>query len=418
MGLHTAVKLWILLGILWPIGALGSFSNYSSVLLGDKASGMGGAFVAMTGDPSSMSFYNPATLAQSAQSTFSATANLYNKYDTSFSDSGDLSDSTLKLNRGGFQAFPAAAGSAISFGTFAIGISIITPDFNIYAGDITAENSPNATTFLSLKDQSLWVGGSLAINFTEKFSWGLTAYYTSRSLSRATTEQVDLGSDTLFSYQNKSLSTNSIIYTMGAYYKLTDKIRLGTSYRFPSILLSGEGTFYNSVLDTRSSNMATETQLEQVATEFHVPPKLSIGAAYVLKKYLSISVQADLYGGVSYMDLVNETAGTRIQHEPTANYSIGLEYHISNWLALRSGVFTNFSSHPEIVDSGIMQSDRVDMLGFSANLGFHAENTSLTLGGYFTGGQGKSTQSVGQSVVILPKNEFIYAFLVSSSYYF
>ncbi len=414
MGVLTAFICWI-----FTASSLrADFGNFNSVLLGERASGMGGAFVAMTGDPASTSFYNPASLSLAPGSSFSASANLYNKYDTSFTNTGNLSDSAVKMNRGSFQAIPAAAGTSLSYGTFAVGISVITPDYNIFNGDVSLDGDTNQTTFINLKDQSLWVGGNLAINFTEKLSLGITAYYTSRDYSRSITEQNVVGNNTVFSYETKTFTSNNVLYVLGGMYRLTERIRFGSSIRFPSIQLSGDGSYYRSQLDTSQSNKANILTKPNITAQTIIPPKFSLGAAYEIPKVFALSAQLDSYGAVYYQDMDDSAAGEAIRHDQVINYSLGGEYYLRNWLALRGGVFTNLSSHPDITDNGEMQNDHIDMLGFSANVGFFTGNTSITFGGYFTGGKGNSTVRLGQRVRVLPKTQYIYAMLISSSYYF
>ncbi len=424
MRLWKSLKLnpWFWSGLfffaLFNQGAWCDSGNYNSVLLGERAAGMGGAFTAMTGDPAACSYYNPATLALMEGTSFSASANLYNKYDTSFSNAGNLSDSTLKLNRGSFQGIPSSAGSANAFGTFAVGISIITPDYDIFNGDISLNSDPNATSFVNYKDQSLWVGGNLAINFTPDLSAGITVYYTSRDFQRATADQTVVGSTTKFTYEEKVFTSNNVVYILGSYYRISPRFALGLSMRLPSIQLSGDGSYFHSVLDTSVSGKTTITSQKNIASLTHIPMKLAAGIAYEVPKVIAIAFDVTGYGADSYRDLADPNAGDQISFRQVINYSLGAEYYLRNWLALRSGVFTNFSSHEEITDVPQRQGDHIDMLGFSANVGFFTGKTSISLGGYFTGGRGESTQEVGQKIVVTPKVQYIYSFLVASSYHF
>ena len=64
--------------------SIADFGNYNTFILGDRASGMGGASVAVPGDSSSASFYNPALISQVRGNNFSGSASIYNKYDTAY----------------------------------------------------------------------------------------------------------------------------------------------------------------------------------------------------------------------------------------------------------------------------------------------------------------------------------------------
>lgn len=394
------------------------FGNYNLILIGSQAAGMGGAYTALSGDPSACSFYNPATLSRMEGASFAATANLYNKYDTSFSNTTNVSDSTLKLNRGSFQAIPAAAGSAISFGHFALGMSILTPDYDIYSGDLSLASNPNATSFLNYKDQSLWVGGNLAINFTDDFSAGMTVYYTSRDFQRSVSDQTTTGSNTKFTYENKAYTSNNVVYVLGAYYKLNSHWSLGLSWRAPSIQLSGDGSFYRSILDTSVSALTQITALRNITSLTHIPQKAAAGVSYEIPKKFTLAFDVAYYGTDGFRDFVDPIAGEQISYRSIVNGAIGMETYLRSWMALRTGIFSNFSSHPEISDNGVRQGDHIDMLGFSANLAIFAGKTSFTFGGYFTGGSGQSTEQLGQQIVVAPKAQYIYSLLVSSAYSF
>jgi hypothetical protein len=100
------------------------------------------------------------------------------------------------------------------------------------------------------------------------------------------------------------------------------------------------------------------------------------------------------------------------------NYAIGGEFYFRDWISLRTGAFTNLSSHPDIVDNGTMQPDHIDMLGFSANLGIYSGSTTFCFGGFFTGGRGQSVQNIDQTKVVTTKVQYTYTMLVSSSFQF
>jgi len=63
-GIYFSIVIGSVLGILLTAPDVqGAFSNYNSILIGDQAAGMGGAYTAMSSDASAVSFYNPAGLA-------------------------------------------------------------------------------------------------------------------------------------------------------------------------------------------------------------------------------------------------------------------------------------------------------------------------------------------------------------------
>jgi hypothetical protein len=59
------------------------------------------------------------------------------------------------------------------------------------------------------------------------------------------------------------------------------------------------------------------------------------------------------------------------------------------------------------------------MLGFSTNFAIHTSpTTTVTLGGYYTGGRGHSVEQFGQNLSSIDKQQSIFSFLVGTSYWF
>ena len=230
-----------------------AYSNYNSILIGERAAGMGGAFTALSDDASACSFYNPAAIARMEGASLSATANVYAKFDTSFGDQSELSSAPLRLNQGSIVPIPASSGSVYTFRNFAAGISIIFPDTELYAGEI--RSTSDSTSTLNLRDQSLWVGGSLALNLTDQDAIGLSIYYTSRTFTRTLIDRIDPGTgDPNVTTEESFFSNNSLIYILGYWRELNPNWSLGASVRVPSVEINGRGTFFRStVLQTHTS---------------------------------------------------------------------------------------------------------------------------------------------------------------------
>lgn len=395
--------------------AFAGYSNYNSILIGNRSAGMGGAFTAMTGDPAAASFYNPANLALMESNTLSASVTLFNKYDTSFGKENEFDQAPLRVNRGAIVPIPSSGGTVYSFGNFAFGISIVLPDLDQFTGEV--RSSQSTSSYLNLKDSSLWVGGSFAINWDKRNSLGLTMYYTSRNYSRSITDRTENAGATTITNEDKTFTQNSLIYILGWTHQLTKKWRIGFSYRPTSLPISGEGTLFRSTLSTGGTN--TDESFDVNANTL-IPERLALGVAYLTSSKGSLSLDLHYYGKAEYRDLKDEAAGDFIKHEPILNASLGGEYEIQTWLSLRAGVFTNLSSHAQIDDNPLSrQPDHIDMWGFSTTLAIHTtKQSSLSLGGYYSGGKGWSVQQVNQNLEKIQKTNQIFSFLVGTSYQF
>jgi len=126
-----------------PVSA--AFSNYNSILIGDQAAGMGGAYTAMTDDASALAYYNPAGLAYLQGHSFSAAVGIYKKFDTSFGTEEDFTKAPLRINQGFFRAIPSSTGSVLRRENYTFALSIVVPDFDNYKGDLGTMNEKTTT---------------------------------------------------------------------------------------------------------------------------------------------------------------------------------------------------------------------------------------------------------------------------------
>lgn len=394
-----------------------AFSNYNSILIGEQASGMGGAYTALFGDPSAVSFYNPSVLARMSGRSLNATINLYNKYDTQYGNTS-LSEAPLRVNRGSIVPVPSSSGVAYNFGNFAVGLSIVLPDFEVYNAPLQTTSTTNS--YLGLRDESLWVGGSLALNLTPQDSIGLTMYYTSRTFNRTITDRSETGGITTMTNEEKVFTHNDLLYILGYFRQISPNWSFGVSYRLPSMPISSQGTFYRSEINT-STGAQTPTSESDLIANTKVPTRVALGVAYRESRKRTFSFDLHYYGGVDYTDIENSTLGSDLTKQRNIlNASFGAEYYYFSWMAIRAGLFTNFSANEEIPEQPTKrQGDYMDMWGFSANVAlFTSEQTAFSLGGYYTGGKGYSVQQINQELERLPKSQQIFSFLVGTSYYF
>lgn len=395
------------------------FSNFNTILVGEMAAGMAGAFTSLTGDPSACAYYNPATLARMEGASLSASANLYNNINVQFGDTNNFIAATAQMNQGGFQSIPAASGSISAFGVFAFGLSIVMPDYDFYSG--STQNTSTIHTYKTLNDSSLWIGGTLSLNLSETQSLGMTQYYTSRTFNEAIADNLQKpGNFTQLTSLQKNFSTNSIVTILGYYWAPTTNWAFGMDYRPPSVPVAGAGNIITTTLDTQTSTTATQNSELNVHSETRIPSKISFGASYREPKKRTFSFDVSYYFPESFLDMQsNSPAAERVDSEATWNFAIGTEFFLRHWLRLRTGIFTNKSASAPITNSTIKHTDHIDMYGISANFAiFTSDKVSVTVGGYYTGGSGNSVEFVGGQLMTVPKSNRIYSLLVASSYFF
>ncbi len=409
---------------LWLSGhfSLAAFSNYNSLLVGDKTAGMGGAGVAQHGDISSMAFYNPATLAQMEGSAFSAAVGVYKKFDTVYGQDEDFTKAPLRVNQGFFRSLPASTGNILQWGKYQVGFSIVVPDYDSFKGDI--RNSLTNTSTLSYVDESLWVGAALAREFSSRSSWGFGFYYTARNYQRTVSDRTDepgVGANVFT--QERTITQNAILAQAGYYLRWSPNWSFGAVLRLPAYKVSSRGSIFESNTQfTATPPGYTSTQINQpdLTGSVVIPGKLGWGLTYYSDENLEISFEMDHYQGIRYFDFEEPSLASMIEHKPTTNVQLGMQYAFYDGFKVRLGAFTNFSSHhdPQLSDTRLQQ-DKVDMVGFSANAEFiTGSKISYTFGGYYTGGRGRSAQRVDQKQEVLVKHQHVFTMLVGTSFFF
>jgi long-subunit fatty acid transport protein len=413
------IRRLILITSLSPFSVEAAFFNFNSNLIGEQAAGMGGAYTAMSGDSSSSGFYNPASLVKLTGTDISASATLFNKYDTTYGEGLDVVDAGERVNRGFFRTIPSAIGNVYRFRKWAFGFSIVVPDYDFFAGNIA--DGPKEQSFLSYTDESLWSGivGSYKASPSESF--GISIYYTARSLNRSTLDRAVLSpTREIITTEEKSLTHNGIIAVLGYLWDINEKWAFGLSARSPVLTIDGQGSFYQSVTDT--DNLPSQViQLRNIKSQTYIPPRYSMGWVYRPNTRLTLALDTHFYTGFGYQDMEFESASDQIEHHNTWNASLGAEYKLKwpkvNW---RMGLFTNNAS---IREPGFTPTNRtgdhLDMLGFSSNINFLvSDHSSYTVGGFYTGGNGVSVQRAGNQLRRMDKAHHIFSLLISTSYKF
>lgn len=422
MTVFLKIYLFFLSGFFLCQNSWAAFSNTNSILIGDQAAGMGGAATALVGDVASAAFYNPATLGALKGGSFSANVGIYKKFDTNYGYNQELTQAPLKVNQGFFRSLPASAGSVIDYKENKIGLSIVVPDYDTYKGDL-AKTASNTST-LTYTDESLWVGLSIGRRWTEASYVGLTSYYTARSYVRTINDRsYPTATQAILYNQEKNITENGILFILGYLHEFSPRWKLGVSLRPPPIKVAGQANISESLVTMDQSVPSltrNEPKLPTFGAPVKIPSKLGLGLSFSPNLHWLLSWDIHLYEGLSFSDIDSSEYSNRVNYRSIINTSLGVQWSLRENFKLRSGVFTNFSAHSN-PDEKIprLQEDRVDMLGFSANAVFIAENkVAYTFGGYYTGGRGRSIQRINQEYQVVPKDVHVFTMLVGTHFYF
>ncbi len=373
--------------------------HYSNLLIGDRASGMGGAYTAISDDATGL-FYNPAAIAYASGQNFSASVNTFNyqtkKYEKAIAGQAfERQSSALLAN---------FFGIIKPVGKYRFGFSYAVPDSISEDQDQTFYNvSTNVSRYtinLNNKDNTVNLGPSFAAELIDDLAVGITLYAHKRDIQLINNQFVETTGGTYewtnYYYELDELGMRPVI---GLAWSPLDKLSLGLSLSqtvlFKSSAVS-QLTCSDSTLDGCDNNPATlldpllVPKLTSSAVQRKYPARVAVGAAYFASSSLLLS------GDLTYHTAVADPVfGDKIA---VVNVALGTEYYFTKKWAVRAGLFTNMANTP-IIKAGVTQiEEHINLYGGSMSITNFSGDTSVTLGGSMSYGIGKSQIVGGTSV--------------------
>jgi long-subunit fatty acid transport protein len=401
----------VLLFLLCSISFADEF-HYNNFLIGDRASGMGGAYTAIADDPSGL-YYNPAGVVYATGKNLSASVNAYynksKKYDSVIGGEGWERNSSSLL--------PNFFGITQPLGSFTFGFSYAVPDSmlenqsQVLNGSFATTLGSPATRYIinfNNEDTTYNFGPSLAYEVNSKFSVGGTLYLYHRSNQTILNQNILLQDGrTEWSNQYINIVERGYRPILGVIWSPADKWTVGVS--LAKTFVYSESA--NSQVTFKAANAVPPndvvTSFSSVDARRRFPLEIRTGVAYFASS--SLIVSAD---GSYYTKVTDPNFGDRIS---VLNGAIGTEYYIDKNWAVRGGLFSNLANTPALQSDHVNQDEKVNIYGVSASVSSFNRNTSITLGTNYTTGKGQA-QILGNSTDIQNVTETGWMLFLSSSY--
>lgn len=377
--------------------------HYTNILIGDRASGMGGAYSAVSDDPSGL-YYNPAGIAYARSSNLSASVNAFNITSTTYKSAlGGTRDWT----RSASSLLPNFFGIVQPLGKGVVGFSYAVPDNIVEDQDQTFSGFPanlNQTTVSSYtinfnqNDTTYKFGPSYAVAINDDFSIGLTLYYHYRDLQRILNQYVVLenaeGGGYEWSNSYLESSEQGLQPMLGLMWSAGERLALGLTVS-KNYLLSSETTRqitshsdfvfrdannvvipFNAIIPpTTSSHQDTRT----------LPLQVRLGAAWFHSDRLLLA--ADVLHSTAHEYTLG---GATVKREAVTDVAVGAEYYLTNTWALRGGAYTSRANTPKIEGIAFNQEEHVDIFGVTGSISRYTRNSSLTFGVGYSAGDGRA----------------------------
>jgi long-subunit fatty acid transport protein len=396
------------MGAFSATAALADDFHYTNILVGDRASGMGGAYTAVSDDATGLA-YNPAGIAYTAGRNLSASVNGYNYSKKTYRDviggNGWIRKSSAVL--------PNYFGIIMPLGDYKVGFSYALPDSTTTDQEQTFHNlqlssalqpfNPGVTItsyLINFNDENNTynIGPSIASELTDKISAGLTLYYYERKTLRILNQIIKTsngGSEQTTDYFH---STEwGVRPILGFMWSPKDNISIGLAYSQVFIMQS-DTSFHSSdtrvnIADENNPTGALVRDLPDGPSTTNakrtMPKQFSLGVAWFPSP--SFLLSADF----KYNTAKDPGAIVMFKNNPepladVTNIALGAEYYLTKYWAARTGFYTDFSNTPKIVEGGVNQAEHIDIYGLTASLSHFTRNTSVTLGGGLTYGKGQA----------------------------
>nr|WP_301288440.1 outer membrane protein transport protein [Natronospira proteinivora] len=368
--------------------------HYRDILIGTRASAMGGAYTAISDDPSGL-YHNPAGIVHASELNLSGSVNAWHRTRVTYEDVlGDGRD----WNRESGTLIPNFFGITQPVGPGVLGFSYVVTDSIQEDQDQTFLDVENRERFtINLNDnQSVYkLGPSYAWQVNDQLSVGVSLYFHFREQEEINNQLIvlDAGSgpgagdsDIEWRYVQTQNDEWGIKPVIGIMWEPDDRLALGASIRQANVASAENYLFFtchgSSISD---SALCPEGDIDYVELSDDIrrdhPVEIRLGAAWFHSPRFLLS--ADISYHTAHTDVVRGVDGRDV--EGTWNIALGSEYYLNNQWAVRSGVFTNRAN----TSSDVVAHDHVNLYGISASLARFTRNSSLDLGFSYSRGRGE-----------------------------
>ena len=408
----------VLISLLGANSVFADENHYNNILIGDRASGLGGAYTAISDDAAGL-FYNPAGIVFTKDLQLSASANAIHSSSTIYKNVLGGSD----WERSSSTIVPNFFGISKKLGNGYFGFSYAVTNFDVENQDSEITTIPTVPLYIiniNNLDKETKFGPSYATEINDQWNFGVTLYLTNREKELINNQWIRLA-DNSFEWSNLYFesSEQGIEPVIGLMWTPTESVSFGLSVR-QNIIVSSDSRIQLSCSSDVNNPAAQSAQCIPVGNspldptistssqKRDLPLSVRLGFAYFPTSQLLFSTD------LSYFEAVDNS---NFSTEQVINIAIGTEYYFNAEWALRGGIYTNNANSPEIIPGQLNQIDHVDLIGFSLSLSRFSKKSSITLGYSASSGDGKA-QVIAGSPQIQDVELSVETIFLSTSYSF
>lgn len=387
-----------LAGLLVSGAATADQYHYNNMLIGDRASGMGGAYTAVSDDPSGL-YYNPAGIVYTTGSNISGSMNAFHTTNITYHN---VLDGRLDWSRESSALLPNFFGVYQPFWKGKVGFSYAVLDSIQEDQDQTFTNfvnNPNVDSYTinsNNQDITYNIGPSFAMQISDDLSLGVTLYGHMHTRQRIF-NQLIFGTygagipDETWSNEYDELNEFGLRPILGLMWSPRDDLSVGLNINKTVIARSNRKIQQNfkcaanpvlaaqphpDCLPANIDNVIQFTSNDDTLAEF--PMQTRLGIAYFASPSLLLS------GDVVY------NGSTGDGKETTINLALGGEFYLTSRWALRAGIYTDNANTPNLKAGEMNQAEHVDLRGGSLSVSHFSRSSALSVGVAYATGSGEA----------------------------
>ena len=373
--------------------------RYQDYPVGSRALALGGAFTALSDDPSGL-FYNPAGVCDARRYNVSVSASLYGVERSSRNGRIDLGTSTFTLNT--INVIPGEAGFLKGIGPLdargtplAIGFDVSVPSFRSYGSDAD-ETAGNLRRQLHSRvlDRTFVLAAGGALRVTEHWNIGFALQYNLRLFEQVEDSLVTgSGPDPSVGVYHAAASfqNGELVPVLGAKFRLDDHWRFGASIGLPGVELhsAGKVNVQDVITDVslppgQQTTVRIYDEADRIKSHTPVPLVVRVGAAHVEPGKWTLTGDLSFHAGASYnrFEIPDASVASRlriqdfVERRPVLNLNVGGEYLLSTEWSVALGAFTNHSGASQLdadatgaLKPGSSRLPNLNLYGGTATLG-------------------------------------------------
>ncbi|MDP8254454.1 MAG: hypothetical protein P9M14_01770 [Candidatus Alcyoniella australis] len=414
---RSLLLLSALLVLGWAAPARAQLFNYFNVVQGQRAFGLGGAYCALSADPSGW-YYNPAGPIEADYDSFSLSGRALESKLVEISDySGGE-----RLRLGSLNFYPTGGAAIRRLGPGVIGFSTLVASNENIDADLTLSNASwqgePAEVNLDLRQaqRTYLLGPGYSIRVAEHVSLGLSLFYfyDRKEANSATYVDYDAGGYDDRVFQLKT-TNHGLVPHLGAQFRPFEWWRIGICLR-QGLPLYRSG-FTKVVTHTDHLQRSGRSKIvNSLKAETAFPFTVVLGTAMMPRPWITLSLDLSYFAAQNLLTLATGTQqpGNAALLQ-VINYNAGMEFLIRERYTVAAGAYTNRSAAPdpyELADTGIL---KVHWIGLTMQGGYRTNRTYTSLGLLLNLGNGDTVNPAGDKVAV---NGISTSIVLGTSYWF